>query len=61
MSFTHINQQGYAHMVDVSTKTDSNRVARAQAVVHMKPETLQAIRAGAVKKGDVLAVAQVAG
>ena len=61
MSFTHINQQGYAHMVDVSTKADSNRVARAQAVVHMKPATLQAIRDGAVKKGDVLAVAQVAG
>ncbi len=61
MGFTHINEQGRAHMVDVSTKDDSNRVARAQAVVHMMPETLQAIRAGAVKKGDVLAVAQVAG
>ena len=61
MSFTHINQQGYAHMVDVSTKVDSNRVARAQAVVHMMPETLKAVRTGAVKKGDVLAVAQVAG
>ncbi len=61
MSFTHLNEQGYAHMVDVSIKADSNRVARAQAVVHMKPETLKAVRAGAVKKGDVLAVAQVAG
>lgn len=61
MSFTHINQQGHAHMVDVSTKVDSNRIARAQAVVHMLPETLKAIRAGVVKKGDVLAVAQVAG
>ncbi len=61
MSFTHINEQGHARMVDVSTKSDSNRVARAQAVVHMLPETLRAIRAGAVKKGDVLAVAQVAG
>lgn len=61
MGFTHINQQGYAHMVDISAKADSNRVARAQAIVHMMPETLAAVRTGTVKKGDVLAVAQVAG
>ncbi len=61
MSLTHINEQGYARMVDVSTKDESNRVARAQAEVHMQPETLRTIRAGEIKKGDVLAVAQVAG
>lgn len=61
MDLTHLNEQGYARMVDVSTKQDSNRVARAQAEVHMQPETLKTIQAGAIKKGDVLAVAQVAG
>jgi len=48
-------------MVDVSEKGDSVRVARAQAVVCMQPATLVMIRDGAIKKGDVLAVAQVAG
>ncbi len=47
-------------MVDVSNKEDSTRQARAMAVVKMKPDTLQAIQAGAITKGDVLAVAQVA-
>lgn len=61
MEFTHINEQGYARMVDVSKKQDTERIAIAQAVVHMQPETLQAIKNGAIKKGDVLAVAQVAG
>ncbi|MGI6412883.1 MAG: cyclic pyranopterin monophosphate synthase MoaC [Syntrophomonadaceae bacterium] len=61
MEFTHINPQGYARMVDVSSKPDSERMAKAQATVNMKPETLEAIRNGTVKKGDVLAVAQVAG
>ncbi|MDO4539843.1 MAG: cyclic pyranopterin monophosphate synthase MoaC [Syntrophomonadaceae bacterium] len=61
MEFTHINDEGRAHMVDVSGKADTQRMARAEATVWMKPETLSAIREGAVKKGDVLAVAQVAG
>ncbi|MEN6460045.1 MAG: cyclic pyranopterin monophosphate synthase MoaC [Syntrophomonas sp.] len=61
MEFTHINEQGYARMVDVSEKQDTERVAIAQAVVRMQAETLQAIKNGAIKKGDVLAVAQVAG
>lgn len=61
MELTHINEHGYAHMVDVSEKTDTVRVARAQAVVHMQPQTLTTIREGGIKKGDVLAVAQVAG
>ena len=61
MNLTHINEQGYARMVDVSGKEDSTRVARAQAIVRMQVETLQIIREGGIKKGDVLAVAQVAG
>lgn len=61
MDFTHINEQGRARMVDVSQKENSERMARARAEVKMKPETLQAIKRGGVKKGDVLSVAQVAG
>ncbi|MGS0745143.1 cyclic pyranopterin monophosphate synthase MoaC [Syntrophomonas erecta subsp. sporosyntropha] len=61
MEFTHINEQGRARMVDVTEKSDTARVARAQAIVRMQVSTLQAIKDGAVKKGDVLAVAQVAG
>lgn len=61
MDFTHINEQGRARMVDVTEKQDTERIARAQAVVRMQAETLQAIKTGGIKKGDVLAVAQVAG
>ena len=61
MDFTHINDQGRARMVDVSKKEETDRVAIARAEVKMKPETLAAIKSGGVKKGDVLAVAQVAG
>jgi len=61
LDLTHINPQGYARMVDVTDKEDSHRIARAQAVIRMMPSTLAAIREGTVKKGDVLAVAQVAG
>ncbi len=61
MNLTHINEQGFARMVDVSDKGDTTRVARAQAVVRMQPQTLSTIRTGEIRKGDVLAVAQVAG
>ena len=61
MDFTHFNNDGYARMVDVSEKNDTVRTATAQAVVHMQPATLQAIKSGGIKKGDVLGVAQVAG
>jgi cyclic pyranopterin phosphate synthase len=61
MNLSHINEKGYARMVDVSEKEDTVRIARAQAVVCMQPDTLLMIREGAIKKGDVLAVAQVAG
>jgi cyclic pyranopterin phosphate synthase len=61
MDFTHVNEQGRARMVDVSAKDDSERVAIARAVISMQPETLALIKSGGIKKGDVLAVAQVAG
>lgn len=61
MEFTHFNNDGYARMVDVSEKNDTVRVATAQATICMQPATLQAIKSGGVKKGDVLGVAQVAG
>lgn len=61
MDFTHINEQGRAHMVDVSQKEDSVREARARVVVRMQPTTMNLIKSGGIKKGDVLAVAQVAG
>lgn len=58
---THINEQGRARMVDVSAKEKTQRVARAAGFVHMEPATLELVRTGGCKKGDVLAVAQVAG
>ena len=59
--FTHFNESGHARMVDVSGKANTERVAVAQAMVFMKPETLRRIQDGKIAKGDVLAVAQVAG
>ncbi|MGN0055490.1 MAG: cyclic pyranopterin monophosphate synthase MoaC [Atopobiaceae bacterium] len=61
MELTHINQQGRARMVDVSAKDDTERVAVAAGKVLMAPQTLELVRTGGVRKGDVLAVAQVAG
>lgn len=58
---THFNQQNRAKMVDVSDKSTSTREATAEASIRMKPETLTRIQEGKIKKGDVLAVAQVAG
>lgn len=58
---THLDEHGRAHMVDVSEKSETLRTAIARGEVKMKPETLALIRAGVVKKGDVLTVAQIAG
>jgi len=58
---THFDKDGNAHMVDVSEKDETKRVAVARCSVLMLPETLQTIMSGGVKKGDVLAVAQLAG
>ncbi len=59
--FTHFNESGRARMVDVSAKGSTERVATAQGRVFMLPETLEKIQRGKIAKGDVLAVAQVAG
>lgn len=60
MGLTHINEEGRARMVDVSEKKETVRVAVARGEVKMKPETLALIKEGAMAKGDVLAVSQVA-
>jgi cyclic pyranopterin phosphate synthase len=58
---THTDVEGRAHMVDVSDKAETDRVAVAGARVVMQPATLARIRAGEIAKGDVLAVARLAG
>ena len=61
MELTHFNEQGRARMVDVSEKVQTYRVARAAATVRMAKATMDKIKEGSIGKGDVLAVAQVAG
>lgn len=61
MSLTHIDEQGKASMVDVSEKAVTTREARAFARVRMQPATLAQIQANSLQKGDVLAVARIAG
>ncbi|KRB79672.1 molybdenum cofactor biosynthesis protein MoaC [Sphingomonas sp. Root710] len=58
---THIDEDGAARMVDVSAKAETKREAVAEGRILIAAAALDAIRAGAVKKGDVLAVARVAG
>jgi cyclic pyranopterin phosphate synthase len=58
---THINEQGQLHMVDVGHKPETERMAVAKGEIIMKPETLALVQEGALKKGDVLGVARVAG
>jgi cyclic pyranopterin monophosphate synthase len=58
---SHLDETGKTKMVDVSNKAETERMAVAQGEVVMKPETLDIIRAGMIKKGDVLGVAQIAG
>lgn len=58
---THLDDAGAAHMVDVSTKAVTRREASAAGHIAMSHEALEAIREGALKKGDALGVARVAG
>ncbi|WP_369177435.1 cyclic pyranopterin monophosphate synthase MoaC [Candidatus Thiodubiliella endoseptemdiera] len=58
---THINNKGNVQMVDVSDKEITTRTAKAKSVVLMQPSTLELITSGQHKKGDVLAVARIAG
>lgn len=60
-NLTHIDKDGNLHMVDITQKQDTERIAVAHAVVKMNKQTLQAIESGDVKKGNVLATAKVAG
>lgn len=59
--FTHLDPEGRAQMVNVSQKAITHRQAKARAYIEMKPETATAIRDQALEKGDVLAVARIAG
>lgn len=61
MEFSHINEQGRAKMVDVTDKDVTYREAIAEGTVAVNPDTMALIKNGGVKKGDVLAVAQIAG
>lgn len=61
MPLTHFDAEGNAAMVDVSDKDATNRMAVAQALVVMRPETLALVTEGRAKKGDVLGVARLAG
>ena len=58
---THLDDQGAARMVDIGDKAASSRIAVATAAVSMQPQTLALLEPGANKKGDVLAVARIAG
>lgn len=58
---SHLDAGGNARMVNVSSKPDTRREARAEAFVSMAPETLELIETGGHKKGDVLTVARIAG
>ena len=57
---THFDTQGQAHMVDVSAKAETHRVARAAGSIRMQPETLALIASGRAGKGDVLGIARIA-
>lgn len=61
MSLTHFDAQGQAHMVDVSDKAHTDRVAVAEGAVVMRSETLDYVLQGTAKKGDVLGIARIAG
>ena len=58
---SHINEQGHAHMVNVTEKAQTVRTAVAEGEIYMAPETLNLIQSGGMPKGDVLAVARVGG
>ena len=60
-SLTHFDKKGNAHMVDVSSKVNTDRVAIAKGTVRMKRETFNIMTEGKAKKGDVLSIARIAG
>jgi len=60
-TLTHFDAQGQAHMVDVSGKASTHRVAVAEGRIEMEPATLALVQSGTAKKGDVLGIARIAG
>ena len=58
---THIDAQGQLQMVDVGSKPDQERVARAEGFIYLEPATIRLIRKNSIKKGDVLTTARLAG
>ena len=60
-SLTHFDRKGNAHMVDVSSKANTDRVAIAKGTVRMRRETFNIMTEGKAKKGDVLSIARIAG
>jgi len=61
MTLSHFDDQGQAHIVDVSEKASTDRLAVAEGAVVMTHETLAVVMAGTAKKGDVLGIARIAG
>ena len=59
-ALTHFDAHGQAHMVDVSAKAETHRIARATGVIRMLPATLALIQGGTAKKGDVIGIARIA-
>ena len=59
-TLTHFDAHGQAHMVDVSAKAETHRIARAAGVIRMLPATLALIQGGTAKKGDVIGIARIA-
>jgi cyclic pyranopterin phosphate synthase len=57
---THFDERGAAQMVDVAGKSETHRVATAAGTIHMRRETLEIVKSGTAKKGDVLGVARIA-
>lgn len=57
---THFDAAGQAHMVDVGSKASTHRVARASGRILMQPETLELVKRGTARKGDVLGIARIA-
>jgi len=58
---THFDESGKAHMVDVGKKSSTHRIAVAEGIITMQPDTLRLIQQGGHKKGDVLGIARIAG
>ena len=59
--FSHLNNEGKANMVDVGSKPEQQRMAKASGTIQLQPETIRLIKENLVKKGDVLTVAEIAG